>query len=126
MIYTIIFFVLAHCVFDWAIRRMWEANRKNKLLHCFVYALGFVPVFLIFGINFLWLVLLFSSHLLIDSVISPEKMLESIEKYFSKKRFGIHLDKNYSNHQRRYWALVGGEQILHLFILVIIIKYGVK
>lgn len=123
MIYIV--FIATHLIFDyvigWVIRWIRGTTQRNKFLHYFIYTVGFIPVFLFFGISFWWLLLIFSSHLLIDRTVFPGRILISFKKCLFKK-FNIQIKKESHIDNFLYWILVTIEQLLHIVILFIIIN----
>ncbi len=124
MIYLI--FILDHFIFDKIVRFQCEVTKKKEFWHCLVYTIGFIPIFLIFKVNFGWLLLIFLSHFLIDKKFVPEKILRDFEEFLIRK-FKITINKMRMNkpsflHEFLYYILVVIEQLLHIAILVIIIK----
>lgn len=123
MIYAIFF--LTHCILDWwVVKWKWVIIRKSKFLHCFIYTIGFIPIFLFFKVSFWWLLLIFFSHFFIDKTISPERILNKFKGYLSKK-FNIQVKKESHIDTFLYWTLVAIEQLLHVAILFTIIKKGI-
>lgn len=56
--------IILHCFADFLSHR-WK-NGYLILLHCFLYTLFFIPLFLWFGVGLWWLAVIFASHLAID------------------------------------------------------------
>ena len=106
---------LTHLVMDWIFQWRWEAMNKAHswpalFFHCSVYTLGFIPVFIIYSLNWWWLALLFISHIFFDRRSFEYWLLEKFKRY--KKE----------NASESSWAilLIGVDQVLHLVILGII------
>lgn len=119
MFYILIIF---HCVFDWIPKRVSRKVKENVFLHCLIYTFGFFIAFLIFKINFLWLLLIFFSHLFIDKAVDPARNLKDFEECLSRK-FKININKTGLLHLFLYWLVfVTTEQLFHVAILFIIIK----
>ena len=111
-------FIIIHLIMDFIFQRQWEATRKNKewlalAFHCFVYAIGFVPVFWFLKISFWWLILLFVSHFLIDNQKFVRWLLEEF-KGFKQTEINQSL-----------WTMlfIGVDQTLHFIILIIITAF---
>ena len=106
--------IFTHFVVDWIFQ--WrEALYKTKkflslLFHSVIYTLGFIPVFLIYHLNFIWLLLLFISHMTIDQ---GKIRLWILEKFKRVKSEEI---------ERPLWwiLIIGIDQTLHIIILAII------
>ena len=111
--------LLTHFVVDWIFQWKWEAKNKSKkwfplFSHCTVYTIGFIPVFLIYGINLIWLILLFVSHIVLD-----------------ERRFEIWLLENFRGVARKntsdfLWTmlLIGTDQIFHIIILALVVIFN--
>ena len=111
--------LITHLIMDFIFQRGWEAARKHGeltplIIHCFIYTIGFIPAFWFFEINFLWLILIFASHVIIDQQWFLLWFLEKF-KGFKKEKFSETL-----------WILllVGVDQILHAAVLVFIILFN--
>lgn len=109
-------FIIVHLVTDFIFQRQWEAGRKDKdwralAFHCFIYTLGFVPVFWFFKISFWWLLLLFFSHFAIDNKKLVNWLLREFKGYKEKKT------------NQPLWTLlfIGIDQTLHLIVLLAIV-----
>ncbi len=107
--------IIAHLIMDFIFQRKWEATRKNKEIpalgfHCFVYTIGFVPVFWFLKISFYWLFLLFISHFIIDNQKIVRWTLEKFKGYKQTKT------------NQSLWTLLflGVDQTLHFIVLLII------
>ena len=112
-------FLITHLVMDWTFQWKWEAINKSKswlalFFHCFIYTIGFIPVFLIYNINFLWLFLIFISHVIFDQ---RKFEIWILEKFKGFKR-GPELES--------FWniMLIGIDQTLHLVILALIVIFS--
>ena len=90
------------------------SHRKKKgafiVLHCFLYAILFIPLFWWLGVNFWWLLLLFFSHLAIDSQW--------------KRLLSLFDDQTKGQEKLSQTSLIifttGLDQVLHLLMLVVI------
>lgn len=111
--------LIIHLIMDFILQRGWEASKKHNewlplIFHCFIYTIGFIPGFWFFEINFLWLLLIFISHIIIDQ---QGFLLWFLEKFkgFKKEKFS-----------EAIWIflLVGVDQILHASVLVFIILFN--
>ena len=112
-------FFITHLVMDWIFQWKWEAMNKSKnilalLFHCTIYAVGFIPAFLIFKINFIWLVLIFASHIILDNRKFEFWVLEKF-KGFKKEEVSESLGAI---------LLIGLDQTFHLVILAIIVIFS--
>jgi len=112
-------FFITHLVMDWIFQWKWEAMNKSKnifplLFHCAVYTAGFVPVFFIYNINFLWLLLIFISHFVFDK--------RNFEIWILEKFKGFKKEGNLEP----FWniVLIGVDQTLHLVILSFIVIFS--
>jgi len=74
------------------------------LLHCFLYAVFFIPLFWWLGVNFWWLLLIFFSHLVIDR--PARKHIVSLVKIFAR--------------EERQTISFGLDQVCHLLMPLII------
>ncbi len=79
------------------------------VLHSFLYTLFFIPVFWFAGINYPWLIIVFESHLLIDT---QGKFLLWIVKTILKK--------SAVEEKMERIITLGLDQVLHLLIPLII------
>jgi len=122
MIYVI--FIIWHFILDWIIKGKWGKAKITELFsHCFVYTSGFIPFFLFFDVNLLWLPVLFVSHLFIDLPDSRnEKHLARFIRWF-RKRFSKESKRRILGIDVWYyiWALIV-DQLPHLIILLTIIR----
>ena len=86
----------------------WRREGRVIVLHCLVYTVFYIPLFWWLDINYWWLVLLFLSHLVIDTngerILSLLKMSAKAEKNEKLLRF----------------IVFGMDQLLHLLMLFII------
>ena len=111
--------LITHFVVDWLFQGKWEAMNKSRkwlplFFHCTVYTVGFIPMFLIYKINLIWLVLLFVSHVIFD-----------------RRKFEIWLLENFKGVSKKdtpesLWRilLIGTDQILHIVILTLIVIFN--
>lgn len=112
-------FLITHLIMDFIFQRRWEASKKHTeliplLFHGFIYTIGFIPAFWFFEINFLWLILISISHIIIDQQWFVIWVLEKF-KEFKKEDFS-----------EAFWILllVGVDQTLHAAVLVFIILFN--
>jgi len=108
--------LITHFIVDWIFQSKWEAENKSKewlplFFHCTVYTVGFLPVFLIYGINLTWLILLFVSHVIFDRRKFEICLLKNIKKTTKE------------NTLEPLWTmlLITIDQILHIIILVLVV-----
>lgn len=139
MIYVI--FCIIHFILDFGSKRICKVIEENKFLHCLTYTAGFAFVFYLTNkfhflkINYLWLLLIFFSHFVIDKKVNKEKLFGKFKKHLKFiEKFQKSLPEQLRNWLKlkkedlRYRVFVALEQIMHLLvllvILVIIIIYG--
>jgi len=106
-------------VMDWLFQGKWEIKNKSEkwlplLFHCAVYTIGFIPVFLIYKISLIWLVLLFTSHIIFD---------ERRFVYWLLRDFKGITEENTSETIWKIY-LIGTDQILHIVILMLIVIFN--
>jgi len=108
--------VITHLIVDFIFQWNWQSENKQKnywalFSHCLVYTIGFIPVFWFYQINFLWLILLFISHAVIDQGRSVRWLLE-IFKGLKKENF-----------PESKWNILAlaMDQILHFAVLTVIV-----
>ena len=109
--------VLAHLVGDWIIQTEYEAMNKVKgnffnlalYKHCFMYTLCFVPVFLVAGINWWWLLLVFWSHMFLDRRWPVIWWIEKVKRTSPETINNL------------FWLVIAVDQIMHILILVVIV-----
>jgi len=111
--------LMTHLAVDFLFQGKWEAMNKSKkwlplFFHCTVYTVGFIPVFLIYKINLIWLILLFVSHAILDR--------RKLEIWFLKNFKGV--SKKDTPESLWKMLLIGSDQILHILILVLIIIFS--
>ncbi len=89
----------------------WRMEKKGILiiLHSFFYTLFFFPVFWFLKVNYWWLILIFGSHLIIDS---QKKYLLRLVKTILKKVA--------AEEQMEKIITFGLDQVLHLLFILII------
>lgn len=93
-------------------------NKSKKWLplffHCIVYTVGFIPVFLIYEINLVWLILLFISHVILDR--------RTFEIWLLKNLKGVTKE----NISEPAWTILLTiiDQILHIVILVLVVIFS--
>lgn len=98
------FATLTHFIADFITHR----RKKGRfiLLHCFLYALLFLPLFWWMEVSFLWLILIFASHLAIDS--QQGFLLTTCEKILQEKdKIDIPFD----------FIVAGLDHVLHLSVI---------
>ena len=108
-------FIIVHLIMDFVFQRKWEATRKDKEImalafHCFIYTIGFIPIFWFLEISFYWLILLFVSHFVIDNQKFVRWLLEEFKGFKQTE----------TNQSLWTMLLIGMDQIFHLIILLII------
>ncbi len=108
--------LIAHLIGDWLIQTEHQALNKDKggyfnlalMSHCAWYTLIFVPVFWIFGVSFFWLILIFTSHQLLDKrkvVMAFCRVVKQTSEQTLKNLF---------------WLVVVVDQVLHFLVLCFI------
>ena len=106
--------MLAHLVGDWMIQTEYQALNKAKghwcndalCAHCIGYTLCFVPVFLLYSLNWWWLALIFGSHMFLDRRWPVIWWIRVVKRTS---------DETIS---KLFWLVVAVDQIMHLLILV--------
>jgi hypothetical protein len=105
-------FLITHLVADWLFQTHWEAvNKAEKFLplfvHSSIYTLCFIPAFYYFEFNWLFLLILFGTHMILDN--------RKFEHWWLKKIKGVTKD----NVNDFTWniLLLGVDQSFHLLIL---------
>lgn len=83
---------------------------KFIFLHCFLYAISFIPLFWWTNVNLLWLLLLFFSHLIIDFL--GMQLLRFVD--IMTKETGKLKESSLAP------IALGVDQVLHLIMLIII------
>jgi hypothetical protein len=83
---------------------------KFILLYCFLYTLCFIPLFCWLKVDFLWLLLLFFSHLIIDALATKLSWLVDFMPKAPEKPRGSSL----------MLITLGIDQALHLLMLIVI------
>lgn len=112
--------IITHLIGDFLFQSRWETLNKDKkllplFLHCFIYTICFIPVFLIYKANLVWLFFIFVSHIILDQRKFELWIIEKI------KRFRKEEVKDWL-----WWAaLMVTDQTCHLIILVIITLFSV-
>jgi hypothetical protein len=106
---------ITHFVMDWVFQTEWEAMNKSKkwsalCVHCFIYTIGFIPVFFVYEVNFLWLVFIFISHIILDQ---RKFLMWWMEKV---KRFNVQT----TSESLKLILLIGVDQTFHILVLAII------
>lgn len=111
--------LITHFVVDWIFQWKWEATNKSKkwlplFFHCIIYTIGFIPVFLIYEISLVWLILLFISHVILDRRTFVVWLLENF-KGITKK-----------DTTESVWTilLTTIDQILHIVILALVVIFN--
>lgn len=104
-------FLITHFIMDVKFRWRWGTIEKVRLFsHCFVYTVGFIPAFLFFKVNFLWLLLIFFSHFFIDQGKLENWVLEKFKRF---RREGD---------LKSFWDIL--DQALHLIILALVVIFS--
>lgn len=109
-------FVLCHLVGDYLLQTEFEAMNKASgrfwnraiLSHCFKYALCFVPITWFYGLNWLWLAVIWGTHMLIDR----RQLVLAWRKYIAKSA-----ENSIKN---TFWLTIVIDQIFHFIILALI------
>jgi len=108
-----------HFVMDWIFQRKWEEMNKDRkwiplIVHCLIYTFGFIFVFWWYEINFLWLVLIFFSHLVLDRKKFVYWILEKMK------------DMKKEETPEFLWQmfLIGTDQILHFIVLAAVVVFS--
>ena len=111
--------LVSHFIMDWIFQWNWMAMNKSKkwtplFVHCLVYTLGFIPAFYFLGMNFLWLTVIFLSHVLLDQ---RKFELWLMEKFKRCKKEEM---------PESLWTvvLIGLDQVLHIAILAAIVLFS--
>jgi len=111
--------LITHFVMDWIFQTSWEALQKDKkwlplFVHCFVYSVGFIPAFWYFNVNFIWLILIFVSHIILDR--------RKFEFWVLKRVKNIEKEKI----SESFWniLLIGVDQTFHLAIIFIVAVFS--
>lgn len=99
---------LTHFLADFLSHWMEEKGMLLALHSCF-YTLFFIPVFWFLGVNYWWLILIFGSHLIIDS--QGKYLLWIVKKILEKAAVGEQMEK---------MITLGLDQVLHLLALLVI------
>lgn len=108
--------LITHLVMDWIFQWKWEAFNKAKkwsalLFHCFIYTMGFIPVFLVYKVNLIWLLVIFLSHVILDRRTFEIWLIEKFKR-FKKEKVPEPL----------WWIiLIGVDQTLHFVVLAVIV-----
>ena len=107
---------LTHFISDWLFQTQWEAMNKSKkwpplIVHSFIYSLFFIPVFYFYKVNFIYLLVLFFSHAILDNRKFEFWWLDKI-KMTKKEVVG-----------ETTWIIlvIGIDQVFHLAILGLIV-----
>ena len=107
---------ITHLVADWLFQTYWEAtNKAEKFLplfvHSLIYTLCFIPAFYYFEFNWLFLLILFGTHLILDN--------RKFELWWLDKIKGVRKDKT----SELTWniLIIGVDQSFHLLILSLLI-----
>lgn len=111
--------VITHLIMDWIFQWKWEALNKTKkwlalCFHCSVYTVGFIPVFLVYKVSFLWLILLFVSHFIIDQGNFKTWLLENFKR----------VKKEDISETAWQILLTGVDQVLHFAILTLVVIFS--
>lgn len=104
--------VLIHFVSDfllqpgsWAVKKL--KFFKPLLFHCVQYTVPFLVAFYFLGINMIWGLLIFGSHLAIDN-----------------KKFLIWWNRVVKRDDVPEWVIMVQDQVLHLIIIAIILMFS--
>jgi len=95
---------LTHFLADF-LNHWMEEKGSLLVLHSFLYALFFTPVFWFVGINYLWLILVFGSHLIIDT--QRKSLLRVVKTILKKSAVEEKMEKIIA---------LGLDQVLHLLV----------
>lgn len=106
-------FLVAHLVGDWLLQTAWQAEGKVRgrflnaplLVHCTVYTLSFVPVFLWHTLPLWGLVVLWGTHVFLDRRFPVVWLV--------KLREGKHGDLSYTPPA---WLVIVVDQVVHLLV----------
>ena len=121
MIYLI--FTICHFVLDWGIKGKWGVAKETKLVsHCITYTVGFLPVFLIFNVNLLWLIVVFVSHSLIDNNVAGVRLSTKVFADLKRRFPGRFRLKLFNKDVWYYVGVLLVDQLPHLLVLLAIIK----
>lgn len=112
--------VAAHVMGDWILQTEWQSANKAKgkflnaalMSHCLVYALCFVPVFLLLGISAWWLTLIFWSHAVLDRRRFVVWWLRKVKRISQET-----IDQ-------APWLRALTDQMMHVLVLVLIIAFS--
>jgi len=99
---------LTHFLAD-LLSHWWKEKGILLVLHSFCYALFFIPVFWFVKANPLWLILIFGSHLLIDS--GGKYLSWLVKRILRESTVSVEMAKIIT---------LGLDQVLHLLTLLII------
>ena len=104
-----------------------KRNWQGLSFHCLCYIIGFVPVFWWLHINFLWLILLFGLHYLIDGYL---RFWKNTDSYYPLSRFLRDIIKSTASRKinlikdafkRARFQII--DQLFHFLILGIILIF---
>lgn len=108
------FLLVNHLLMDWIFQGKYQAEKKSSevkalISHCFIYTVGFIPIFWFLHISWYWLFILFITHLILDK--------RGFENWVMKMKG---LNKN--NVSTEVWSIVstGVDQTLHLIVILFI------
>ena len=94
--------VPVHCFADFLSHKWKKGN--FIFLHCFLYTLFFIPLFLWFGVDLWWLSVVFLSHVIIDR--PARKIIMFLARFFAEEQHGT--------------IAFGFDQVFHLLVPLII------
>jgi len=111
---------IGHLIGDLLVQTDYQAENKAKgkflnhalFNHCLVYTLIFVPIFLATSTSPFWLLLVFSSHMLLDRRWPVIKLFHLVN--------GRKGDPN----SLPGWLLFAKDQVIHLLILAFIVLFS--
>ena len=109
--------VITHLIGDWIFQTEYEAMNKMKdsfwnralFSHCLICTLCFAPAFWSYGINWLWLLLIFGSHLFLDRRWPVVWWISTIKRTSPETV------------EKLYWLVIVVDQIMHVLILALIV-----
>ena len=107
---------LTHFIADWLFQTLWEAMNKSKkilplFVHSSIYTVSFIPVFYFYNFKWEYLLILFISHMILDSRKFEFWWLKNIKR--TRKE-----DVSDS-----LWTilLIGVDQVFHLIVLGLLV-----
>ena len=111
--------LITHLVVDWLFQTYWESkNKADKFLplfkHSLIYTLCFIPAFYYFEFNWLLLLVLFGTHMLLDN--------RKFEIWWLKTIKGVTKEK--VNESIWNILLIAVDQVFHIAILGFLLMVG--